>query len=177
MPPLSSNLLIEILWTQFVAVSFHLCISEHNRRQQARLIETGAGKLTQMYTKLVAEGSSGSVPAPGSDQILKPFPQFLLVSLEPLVVFLRTLPLPATHPSHPAAPAILTTLRDAQRGYADMRGSWIKKGLESQGKRVIDRAETVDAVLSGREFGKWVETLLTVAEVRNRRWYKSNPLI
>jgi exocyst complex protein 7 len=56
-------------------------------------------------------------------------------------------------------------LKDAQRGYADMRGNWIKKCLEAQGKRVVDRAETVDAVLSGREFGKWVEGLLTMAEV------------
>ena len=46
-----------------------------------------------------------------------------------------------------------------------MRGSWSKNGLETYAKRVIDRAETIDAVSSGREFGKWVENMMTVAEV------------
>ena len=46
-----------------------------------------------------------------------------------------------------------------------MRGSWSKKGLETYAKRVIDRAETIDAVSNGREFGKWVENMMTVAEV------------
>jgi len=118
-----------------------------------------------MYTKLVAEGSSGSIPPPGSEPTISPFPPALFSTLQPIVAFLRTLPLPSTHPSHPAAPAILSTLKEAQRGYADMRGSWSKKCLEVQGKRVIDRAETLDAVTSGREFGKWVEYLLNVAEV------------
>jgi exocyst complex protein 7 len=48
-----------------------------------------------------------------------------------------------------------------------MRGTWSKKCLEMQGKRVIDRSDTVDTVVSGRELGQWVETLLRVAEVRN----------
>lgn len=34
-----------------------------------------------------------------------------------------------THPSHPAANAIQMTLKDAQRGYADMHGSWNHQGL------------------------------------------------
>jgi exocyst complex protein 7 len=37
--------------------------------------------------------------------------------------------------------------------------------LEAQGKRVIDRVETLDSVAAGREFGKWVESLVHVAEV------------
>jgi hypothetical protein len=84
----------------------------------------------------------------------------------PLVSFLRTLPLPTTHPSHPAAPGILETLKDAQRGYADMRGVWSLKCLESQGKHVIGRADTIDTIAAGKEFGKWVELVLTISEVR-----------
>jgi exocyst complex protein 7 len=75
------------------------------------------------------------------------------------------MPLPTTHPSHPAAPEILITLKDAQKGYADMRGVWAKKCLEMQGKRVVDRADTIDGVAAGKEFGRWVELVLSVADV------------
>ncbi|KAF8625492.1 hypothetical protein AX14_011613, partial [Amanita brunnescens Koide BX004] len=138
----------------------------------ARLVETGAKKLTQLYTKLVAEGSSGSppTPVPGvSDFTILPFPADLLAALRPLVAFLRTLPLPATHPTHPAAPGIRAALTDAQRGYADMRGAWSKKCLEAQAKKLVDDAgegmyEATDGVASGRAFGRWVELVLIVAE-------------
>ncbi|KZT18946.1 exocyst complex component exo70 subunit [Neolentinus lepideus HHB14362 ss-1] len=137
--------------------------SDRDSRDTARLVETGAKKLAQLYTKLVAEGSSGTPPT-GIEITASPFPPELLPTLTPLVTFLRTLPQPSTHPSHPAAPAILTTLKEAQRGYADMRGSWIKKCLESQGRWIVERAETVDGVVSGKEFGKWVDSILNVAE-------------
>ncbi|TDL22018.1 hypothetical protein BD410DRAFT_771026 [Rickenella mellea] len=137
--------------------------SDFDSRDTARLVETGAKKLTQLYTKLVAEGSSG-VPPGGPDFQPSPIPSTLLNTLRPLVAFLRTLPLPATHPSHAAAPGIFATLKDAQRGYADMRGSWSRKCLETEGRRVVDRAETVDGVSGGLEFGLWVDNLLTVAE-------------
>lgn len=127
-------------------------------------METGAKKLMQLYTKLVAEGSSGAPPS-GPEFSFSPLPSNLLATLSPLVAFLRTLPLPQTHPSHPAAPAIQAVLKEAQRGYADMRGSWVRKCLETYGKRCVDRAETVDGVAAGREFGRWVESLLGVAEV------------
>lgn len=127
-------------------------------------METGSKKLMQLYTKLVAEGSSGS-PTNGPEFALSPFPPQLLSVLRPLVSFLRTLPLPATHPSHPAAPAIQAALKDAQKGYGDMRGAWARKCLETYGKRVVERAETIDGVAAGREFGKWVENILNVAEV------------
>ncbi|KAG5635948.1 hypothetical protein H0H81_009573 [Sphagnurus paluster] len=130
----------------------------------ARLIETGAKKLAQLYTKLVAEVSSGSPPPPGADWAMAMFPPAVLSTLRQLVAFLRTLPMPATHPSHPAAETILTTLKDAQRGYADMRGAWTQKCLESQGKRVIDRADTIDVIAAGKEFGKWVEVALISCE-------------
>ena len=68
-------------------------------------------------------------------------------------MFIRTLPTPATHPSHPATSAIRSTLKEAQKGYADVCGSWSKKGSETYAKRVIDRAETIDAVSSELEFG------------------------
>ena len=128
------------------------------------MVETGAKKLAQLFTKLVASGSSGSHPA-GSDFQYSPFPRDELATLLPLVKFLRALPLPATHPSHLAAAAILSALKEAQRGYAEMRGNWAKKGLEVYGRRVIDRAETTDGVASGRELGKWTSDLLDVIEV------------
>ncbi|KAI6028869.1 Cullin repeat-like-containing domain protein [Pisolithus orientalis] len=130
----------------------------------ARLVETGAKKLTQLYTKLVAEGSSGSPPIAGLDFTPVMFPPSLLASLKPLVAFLRTLPVPSTHPSHPASQTILATLKEAQRGYADMRGTWNRKALETNAKRVVDRAETLDGVVAGKEFGAWVANLLRTAE-------------
>ncbi|EEB91487.1 hypothetical protein MPER_10143 [Moniliophthora perniciosa FA553] len=123
--------------------------SDRDSQDTARLVETGAKKLTQLYTKLVAEGSSGSAPPPG---------------ILPLVEFLKKLPLPSTHPSHPAAPAIMSVLKEAQRGYADMRGNWSRKCLETQGQRVLDRADNIDPVQAGREFGLWVQSVLTVVQ-------------
>ncbi|PFH46755.1 hypothetical protein AMATHDRAFT_69109 [Amanita thiersii Skay4041] len=161
--------------------------SNQTDTETAHLVETGSKKLTQLYTKLVAEGSSGAPPTPvgGStnsylyDDVptLLPFPAALLANLRPLVSFLRTLPLPATHPSHPAAAGIYEALGEAQKGYADMRGSWSKKCLEGQAKRVVDRCvnagsggsgdsgyENVDEIGAGKEFGKWVDLMLSVAE-------------
>ncbi|KAF5356560.1 hypothetical protein D9758_008232 [Tetrapyrgos nigripes] len=129
----------------------------------ARLVETGAKKLAQLYTKLVAEGSSGSAPGPGANLDKNPFPSFLLADLRPLVSFLRTLPVPTTHPSHPAAPAIFSTLKEAQRGYADMRGTWSRRFLEGQGKRILDRADNVDPIETGVEFGTWTQAVLSIA--------------
>lgn len=57
------------------------------------------------------------------------------------------------------------TLKEAQRGYADMRGSWNQKGLETYGQRVIDRAETIEGIAAGKEVGKWVDNLIIVADV------------
>lgn len=128
------------------------------------MVETGAKKLAQLFTKLVASGSTGSHAA-GPDFQYSPFPRDELAILQPLVKFLRALPLPATHPSHLAAAAILSSLKEAQRGYAEMRGNWARKCLEVYGRRVIDRAETTDGVASGRELGRWASNLLDVVEV------------
>ncbi len=46
-----------------------------------------------------------------------------------------------------------------------MRGTWDKKCLENYGRRVVDRAETLEGVVAGREFGVWVDNLLNIAEV------------
>ncbi|KAF8520881.1 Cullin repeat-like-containing domain protein [Hysterangium stoloniferum] len=135
-------------------------------KDSARLVETGAKKLTQLYTKLVAEGSSGS-PSSSPDMIPMPFPPPLANALNPLVTALRSLPLPATHPSHPAAPAILATFVEAQRGYAEMRGSWCRKCLETQSRRVLERIETMEGVEGGREFGRWVEGFLNHAKAEH----------
>ncbi|KAF9072260.1 exocyst complex component exo70 subunit [Rhodocollybia butyracea] len=138
--------------------------SDQDSLNTARLVETGAKKLSQLYTKLIAEGSSGATPAPGVEIVKASFPDNLHDDLQPLVFFLRTLPVPSTHPSHPAASAILATLKDAQRGYADMRGTWAKKCLETQGKRVVDRADTVEPITTGKELGSWVQSLFMVAQ-------------
>ncbi|OSD02576.1 hypothetical protein PYCCODRAFT_1435235 [Trametes coccinea BRFM310] len=157
--PNQLNAYTEVLERMNVSVAFNSTDS----RDKARLVESGAKKLIQLYTKLVAEGSSG-VPPGGSEFTSVPFPASLMATLRPLVAFLRTLPLPATHPSHPAAPGIQSALKDAQKGYGDMRGAWVRKCLETFGKRVVDRAETIDGVSAGREVGKWTEDMLTVAE-------------
>jgi exocyst complex protein 7 len=141
----------------------------------AHLVETGAKKLTQLYTKVVAEGSSGASPAPGSEPTMS-FPAFLIPTLTPVVLFLRTLPLPSTHPSHPAAPAILSTLKEAQNGYADMRGNWSVKCLEGQGKRLLARAETVDSLTAGREFTEWVELMLGISDQEYKLLKELSPL-
>ncbi|KAG1760026.1 Cullin repeat-like-containing domain protein [Suillus occidentalis] len=48
---------------------------------------TGAKKLTQLYTKLIAEGSSGSPPVSGFAFMLTKFPGALMSSLTPLIEF------------------------------------------------------------------------------------------
>ncbi|KAG2739123.1 hypothetical protein P692DRAFT_20387525 [Suillus brevipes Sb2] len=119
-----------------------------SRDPMARLIETGAKKLTQLSCI-----HAHRVPH-----------SFDIESLAPLVVFLRTLPLPSMHPSHPAASAVLNMLKDAQRSYADMRGSWSHKALEMHSRRVVDRAETLDGVAAGKESSIWIDNLLKVTE-------------
>ncbi|KAF9556789.1 exocyst complex component, exo70 subunit [Agrocybe pediades] len=142
----------------------------------ARLVETGAKKLTQLYTKVVAEGSSGTTPAPGTEFMTSSFPSSLLPTLSPVVGFLRTLPLPSTHPSHPAAQSIFSTLKEAQKGYADMRGNWSVKCLDGQGKRLVARAESVDPLTTGREFREWVELMLGTAEEEYKLLIELSPL-
>ncbi|KAH9848985.1 Cullin repeat-like-containing domain protein [Lenzites betulinus] len=149
----------EVLERMNVSVAFNSTDS----RDKARLVESGAKKLIQLYTKLVAEGSSG-VPPGGAEFTSVPFPASLMNTLRPLVTFLRTLPLPATHPSHPAAAGIQSALKDAQKGYGDMRGAWVRKCLETFGKRVVDRAETIDGVAAGTEVGRWTDDMLAVAD-------------
>ncbi|KIY67553.1 hypothetical protein CYLTODRAFT_454368 [Cylindrobasidium torrendii FP15055 ss-10] len=129
----------------------------------ARLIETGAKKLAQLYTTLVAESSTSS-------GVASSFPSPLLVDL---VGFLRTLPLPSTHPSHAAAPGIATALKDAARGYADMRGNWARKALEAKTPLFQD---SVDPIPAGTEFGQWVEELVIVAEQEQRLLDELNPM-
>lgn len=133
-------------------------------RDTAKMVETGVKKLCQLYTKLIAEGSSGaSLSGPGINP--PGFPSYLYDSLDPLVAALRALPLPATYPSHPAAPAILKTLTEAQKGYGEMRGAFCKKCLEAMGgRRIIDRVETIPGVQGGKEIGMWIEGIITVAE-------------
>ena len=138
---------------------------------QARLAESGAKKLAQLFTKNIAEASSSAVLDPVS--YLPSPPAFIptispstITSLGPLVTSLRALPIPSSHPSHPAADDILKMLQEAQQGYADMRSGWAKKCLEPGAKRIMASAENeIAGVDSGRDFGLWVEGMLALAEV------------
>ncbi|KLO10611.1 hypothetical protein SCHPADRAFT_906774 [Schizopora paradoxa] len=154
--------------------SFAFKESGEDSSRTAQLVESGARKLAQLYTTIVAEASSGSPPQireftePSAS--LAPFAPNLIDELLPIVSFLRTLPLPSTHPSHPAASSIQNALMDAQRGYADMRGSWSRKCLEADSRRAA--AEFSDGALGsdegrirqGVDFALWIERMLDVAE-------------
>lgn len=90
--------------------------------------------------------------------------------LKPVVAALRSLPLPATHPSHPAAAAILATLREAQAGYAEMRGNWGKRCMEPGSRRILGQLETQSdggGQPVGQDAGQWVEAMLALAEAEN----------
>jgi exocyst complex protein 7 len=75
--------------------------------------------MTQLFTKLVAEGSSGTPPGGNSIKPLS-FPSPLIQTLIPIITALRSMPQPSTHPSHPAAKPIYSNLKDTQKGYADV---------------------------------------------------------
>ena len=133
-------------------------------------MDAGTKKLCQLYTKLVAEASSGPTPLTLSSPTTTlppslaaasssnpsaasaPFPFQIIQSLTPLVAALRKMPLPSTHPSHPGAKDILNALKGAQRGYADMRGNWVKKCLELSGRR------TREGIQIAEEVGKWIKS-------------------
>ncbi|KXN84351.1 hypothetical protein AN958_12705 [Leucoagaricus sp. SymC.cos] len=57
-----------------------------------------------------------------------------------------------------------------------MRGNWSVKCLEGQGKRLVTRADTIDTITTGTEFGQWVETLLAVAEDEYKLLKELSPL-
>ncbi|KAL5511625.1 EXO70 [Sanghuangporus vaninii] len=170
---------IDALERMNASIAFKGVTSEESR-ETARLVEAGAKKLAQLYTKYVAEASSGTPPSRisfdnNSNSVFVSFPEDIVQALRPIVSFLRTLPVPATHPSHPAAIAIQSALLDAQRGYADMRGAWLRKCLEVDAKRVVEgRGEGYGSgrdtnaaevsIKEGREFGAWVEGVINVAE-------------
>ncbi|KAF8153575.1 hypothetical protein K438DRAFT_1987540 [Mycena galopus ATCC 62051] len=60
-----------------------------------------------------------------------PFPLAVLRTLRLLVAFMRTLPLPTSHPSHQAAPASMSILKDAPKVYANMHRTWSRKYPEA----------------------------------------------
>jgi exocyst complex component 7 len=89
-------------------------------KETAQIVEAGVKKMTQLFTKLVAEGSSGNPPGGNSIKPL-PFSQSIVQTLQPIITALRSMPQPSTHPSHPAAKNIYQLLKDAQKGYGDVR--------------------------------------------------------
>lgn len=98
----------------------------------------------------------------------------MMQALLPVVYALRGLPLPVTHPSHPAANAIQNTLREAQNGYAEMRGSWGKRCLELRSRQIISQLEASTnqdgasgELALGQDVGQWVESLLALAEAEH----------
>jgi len=74
-------------------------------------------QLAQLYTQIVAEGvfRGSACHRVGIYAQLK-FPSSLLLTIS-VVQFLRTLPVPMTHPLHPAAPGIFNTFKEAQLSY------------------------------------------------------------
>ncbi|KAG8795134.1 hypothetical protein FRC12_017636 [Ceratobasidium sp. 428] len=138
-------------------------------RETARLVETGAKKLCQLFTKLVAEATA--YPAIDPTNYLNAPEEFptideaILAKLAPVVDALRKSPTPATHPSHPGSNAILVVMQEAQAGYADMRSQWCKKSVDSGIRRVLAAADTgTDRVAIGQEFGTWVNGMLLLAD-------------
>ncbi|KAH9031730.1 exocyst complex component exo70 subunit [Lactarius hengduanensis] len=137
--------------------------AEESQRDTARLVETGAKKLAQLFTKLVASGSTGSHPA-GSDFQYSPFPRDDLANLLPLVKFLRALPLPATHPSPPCR---FRHLVGSQRSATRLRRDERKLGEEVLGGLWTARYRPSRNDRWGRiwaRLGKWTGELLDVVE-------------
>ncbi|CAE6449936.1 unnamed protein product [Rhizoctonia solani] len=138
-------------------------------KETSRLVETGAKKLCQLYTKTVAEATARPAIDPTNHlQSLDSFPtidETTMDKLTPVVEALRKSPTPATHPSHPGAAAILAVIQEAQAGYADMRSQWCKKAVDGGVRRILAAADTgTDRIAVGREFGTWVEGLLAMAD-------------
>ncbi|KAJ7661915.1 Cullin repeat-like-containing domain protein [Mycena polygramma] len=124
-----------------------------------------APKAIDRDSRLVETGRpSPALPHPPN---AAPFTPAILNTLRPRVAFMRMLPLPASHPSHSAAPAIMSTLKDAQKG---------RKCLEGQGRRVVDRADKVDSFVAGEDFRRWVESLLSVADSKYKHIKELSPL-
>lgn len=87
-------------------------------------------------------------------------------SLLPVVDALRSLPLPATHPSHPASNGNLNILNEAQDGYAAMRGAWIKRCLEIRSRDLVAGADNeANGIQISLEYAQWTEGLFLLAEV------------
>ncbi|KAF7369326.1 hypothetical protein MVEN_00260900 [Mycena venus] len=126
-----------------------------------RVVQTGAKKLTQLFTKLVSEASTGSTPSSKFQH------RDLCCTL------------PSSDPSYTAAAGSVHAhpapcphrIQGVRR-----RGTWSRKCLEAQGKRVIDRADTVDSIVAGKDFGRWVESLLSVADEEYKYIKELTPL-
>ncbi|KAG9085523.1 hypothetical protein FS749_004353, partial [Ceratobasidium sp. UAMH 11750] len=142
-------------------------------RETARLVETGAKKLCQLFTKLVAEATS--YPAIDPTNYLNASEEFptidetILAKIIPVAEALRKSPTPTTHPSHPGSSAILAVVQEAQAGYADMRSQWCKKSVDGGIRRVLAAADTgTDRIAIGQEFGTWVNGMLLLADAEHK---------
>lgn len=165
--PQPNDLMVYIDAVERLSASVAFKASDRSMRENARLVETGAKKLAHLYTKLVAEASAAPPVQPMAYLPTSPptISSQLLVSLQPLVGALRSLPLPATHPTNPASSGILNALREAQGGYAEMRSGWVKRCLEDDGRRIVSLAGAEsNSVEGGRKVGMWVESCLNLAE-------------
>ncbi|ELU43169.1 Exo70 domain-containing protein [Rhizoctonia solani AG-1 IA] len=146
-------------------------------KETSRLVETGAKKLCQLYTKIVAEATSRPAVDPTnylqSPDALPTLDENTMTKLGPVVDALRKSPTPTTHPSHPGAAAILAVIQEAQAGYADMRSQWCKKAVDGGVRRILAAADTgTDRIAIGREFGIWVEGLLILADAEYKTLQK-----
>ncbi|THU94691.1 hypothetical protein K435DRAFT_860320 [Dendrothele bispora CBS 962.96] len=127
----------------------------------SRLTKTLLEKLNAFIAfKANARDSSDTMPT--SPQALSLLPSYLPCACWPPSCELY--PFHPTHPSHPAAPSIFSCLKEAQRGYADMRGTWTRCFLKSSGKHILDCTETGIAPIEiGEEFGSWTQSVFSIA--------------
>lgn len=138
---------------------------------KARLAETGAKKIAQVFTQLVAGACASAILEP--TQYLGALPSEVPLmsrdteeSLTPVVASLQSLPVPVTHPSHPASVGNLNVLNEAQDGYAAMRSGWAKRCLEPMSRDLIAAAEDPgNGIQTSIELAQWIEGFLLLAEV------------
>ncbi|KAF8318713.1 hypothetical protein DL93DRAFT_2132943 [Clavulina sp. PMI_390] len=160
-----------------------LAFSDADRStQDARLAETGARKIAQLFTTMTAEACTSAPLDPmqylGSDPAELPLmDRAIEESLYPVVDALRALPLPSTHPSHPTSKSNLAILNEAQDGYGSMRAGWIKRCLELRSRELIANADMEDRGMEiSIGFADWTQGMFILAEAEYTKLSRLAPI-
>ncbi|KAJ7653705.1 hypothetical protein DFH06DRAFT_1133838 [Mycena polygramma] len=77
--------------------------------------------------------------------------------------------------AHPPPAGVASVASRHARDHVDAQGR-AEGCLEGLGKRVIDRADTVDSIVADKDFGRWVESLLSVADEEHKHMKVLSPL-